>query len=62
MSRLDPKNMEEALCHQLDDDVKRLMLLAKLGDGSGFESLLSTVKVRIQYYEKKAKKIKQPQG
>lgn len=53
MSRLDPKNREDAFCYQFEDDVRVLKCHASGGDEAGFEKMLQTLEVHIAAYRNK---------
>ena len=52
MSRIDPKNREEAFAHQFEDDVKILHSLALLNKES-FKKHLAVVQAHIDAYNDK---------
>lgn len=49
MSRLSPKNREEAFTYQFEDDVK--VLLATSHNVESFKKSLATLKIHIKTYE-----------
>ena len=52
MSRLDPKNREEAFTYQFEDDIKVLRCAATQG-ATEFEQALSTLEIHIVAYRSK---------
>jgi hypothetical protein len=53
MSRLNPKNREEAFAHQLQDDVKMLMPHALIGDEKSFKQVIVKIEAIIKAYHSK---------
>lgn len=53
MSRLDPRNREEAFAHQLQDDAKVLMPHALLGNQKSFEKQIAHMEATIKAYRSK---------
>ncbi len=51
MSRLDPKNREEAYAHQFEDSAKALKALAMAGSTTGFQQSLKTLSAYIKAYK-----------
>lgn len=52
MSRLDPKNREEAFTHQFQDDVKMLKVASMSGEKE-FEQVLQRIEANISAYRSK---------
>lgn len=50
MSKLDPRNREEAFAHQIGDDAKLLMPAALANNNKGFEQTLQRIEGMIQAY------------
>lgn len=50
MSKLEPKNREEAFVYQLEDDIKLLYSLSMINDVVSYENQLKVIETRISTY------------
>ena len=50
MSKLEPRNREEAFGYQMQDDVKLLISLGALNDKESYRKQLKTIELRIATY------------
>ena len=56
MSKLEPKNKEEAFSYQFEDTVRLLKSLAALDQTVAFRQILQTLKQYIKVYERQTGK------
>jgi len=51
MSRYSPKNKEEALCYQLEDDVKVLLTLSQMDNKTSFQQHIKIMQSFLFNYQ-----------